>query len=191
LIEDIFKTPVYSTQLDIDNDKLLEECFEIKRKWSKNNLVSNRGGYQSAQLLGLKNDTFQKLSYAIAHHTKIFTEHIHLKVDRLNDLWFNVNYYKDYNLAHNHFGNDNKLSGVYYVKAPKDCGEIVLYHPTKLVEHSWGVNTPKGKHNEYTSPIWKHEAKPGKLIIFPAWLEHRVEHNLSESPRVSFSFNIV
>ena len=33
MIEDIFKTPVYSTQLDVDNDKLWEECLEIKRKW--------------------------------------------------------------------------------------------------------------------------------------------------------------
>ena len=53
MIEDIFRTPVYSTQLDIDNDKLWQDCLKIKRQYKKGLLVSNRGGYQSAQLLGL------------------------------------------------------------------------------------------------------------------------------------------
>ena len=190
MIEDIFRTPVYSTQLDIDNDKLWQDCLKIKRQYKKGLLVSNRGGYQSAQLLGLEVDSFKQLANTIAQHGGDFSKHINLEVEKLKDLWFNVNYYKDYNLLHDHFGSENRLSGVYYVKAPKDCGKIILYHPNRLVEHSWGAKIPKGKHNEWTGSIWKHEAKPGKLIIFPAWLEHSVEHNLSKSPRVSFSFNI-
>ena len=190
MIEDIFRTPIYSTQLDIDNDKLWQDCLKIKRKYTKGNLISNRGGYQSGQLLGLKTDSFNTLANTIAQHGGDFSKHIDLQIEKLKDLWFNVNYYKDYNLIHDHFDAYNKLSGVYYVKAPKDCGKIILYHPNRLVEHSWGAKIPKGKHNEWTGSIWKHEAKPGKLIIFPAWLEHSVEHNLSKSPRVSFSFNI-
>ena len=108
----------------------------------------------------------------------------------LRDLWFNINYNKDYNVSHNHFGNNNKFSGVYYVKAPKNCGHIVLEHPANLVELSWAEKVPKGQHNEYTGSIWTYNPLPGKLLIFPSWLDHRVEPNLSKSPRVSFSFNI-
>lgn len=191
MIEDIFRTPVYSTQLNVDNDELWQDCLKIKRKHPGGNLISNRGGYQSGQLLGLKTERFQKLANTIAKHAGDFSKQINLEIEKLKDLWFNVNYYKDYNIAHDHFDAYNKLSGVYYVKAPRDCGRIILYHPGKYVEHSWGVKTPKGKHNVWTASIWNHEAKPGKLIIFPSWLEHSVEHNLSKSPRVSFSFNIV
>ena len=102
----------------------------------------------------------------------------------------NINYNKDYNVSHNHFGNNNKFSGVYYVKAPKNCGHIVLEHPANLVELSWAEKVPKGQHNEYTGSIWTYNPLPGKLLIFPSWLDHRVEPNLSKSPRVSFSFNI-
>ena len=191
MIEDIFRTPVYSTQLNVDNDKLWQDCLKIKRKHPGGNLISNRGGYQSGQLLGLKTERFTKLANTISKHAGDFSKKINLQVEKLKDLWFNVNYYKDYNIAHDHFDAYNKLSGVYYVKAPRDCGRIILYHPGKYVEHSWGVKTPKGQHNVWTASIWNHEAKPGKLIIFPSWLEHSVEHNLSKSPRVSFSFNIV
>ena len=192
MIEDIFRTPVYSTILDIDNDRLYKDCLKVKRKYTKGNLVSNRGGYQSPnQMQSLKIDSFNSLGQQIAKHTRIFTKHLNLEIDKLKDLWFNINYYKDYNMIHDHFGNNNKLSGAYYVKAPKDSGRIILYHPSKFVEYSWGTNIPEGHHNEYTGSIWRHAPQPGKLIIFPAWLEHSVEHNLSESPRVSFSFNIV
>ena len=61
-------------------------------------------------------------------------------------MWCNINYYKDYNLQHEHFDAYNKLSGVYYVKAPKDCGKLQLYHPSRLVEHSWGVKISDGHH---------------------------------------------
>ena len=55
MIKDIFITPVYSTQLEIDNDKLWQDCLKIKRKYPEGNLISNRGGYQSGQLLVLLN----------------------------------------------------------------------------------------------------------------------------------------
>ena len=190
MIEDIFKTPVFSVQLDLDNDRLYKDCLKIKRKY-KGRLVSNRGGYQSGQLLGLEVDSFKELSKTIAKQTRTLTDHIRLDVDKLKDLWCNINHYKDYNLPHEHFDAYNKLSGVYYVKAPKNCGKLQLYHPSKFVEHSWGVKIPDGHHNEWTGSIWRIVPKPGKLVIFPAWLEHSVEANLSKSPRVSFSFNIV
>ena len=65
MIEDIFRTPVFSVQLDLDNDRLYKDCLKIKRKY-KGRLVSNRGGYQSGQLLGLEVDSFKELSKTIA-----------------------------------------------------------------------------------------------------------------------------
>ena len=61
MIEDIFRTPVFSVQLDLDNDRLYKDCLKIKRQY-KGRLVSNRGGYQSGQLLGLEVDSFKELS---------------------------------------------------------------------------------------------------------------------------------
>ena len=194
MIEELFKTPVYNVQLDVDNDKLYKDCLRLKRKEPMGNKVSNRGGYQSGQLLGHtdeKDYSFKSLSESIAKQAGIFAEGINLEVKKLKDLWYNINNYKDHNIVHNHIGHNNKLSGVYYVKAPKNSGNLVLDHPSNLVELTWAVNIPKGHHNTFTSSVWQFVPKPGQLLIFPSWLEHSVEANLSKSPRVSFSFNIV
>ena len=36
-----------------------------------------------------------------------------------------------------------------------------------------------------------YEAIPGRLIIFPAWLWHKVEPNQSNDIRISVSFNFI
>ena len=190
MIQNIFRTPVYVTQLKLDNNKIYKDCLKWQKDLKKGNQISNRGGYQSHNLTNKNIDSFSNLANTIAEHAGIFSKEINLEVKVLRDLWFNINYKKDYNVSHNHFGNNNKFSGVYYVKAPKNCGHIVLEHPANLVELSWAEKVPKGQHNEYTGSIWTYNPLPGKLLIFPSWLDHRVEPNLSKSPRVSFSFNI-
>lgn len=35
-----------------------------------------------------------------------------------------------------------------------------------------------------------YEPVPGRLILFPAWLQHGVEPNLSDADRVVVSFNV-
>ena len=59
------------------------------------------------------------------------------EIDKLKDLWFNINYYKDYNMIHDHFGNNNKLSGAYYVKAPKKSGNIIAFKDKKFKKKSF------------------------------------------------------
>ena len=194
MIQNIFRTPVYVTQLKLDNNKIYKDCLKWQKDLKKGNQISNRGGYQSGQLLGCtdeKDYSFKSLSESIAKQAGIFAEGINLEVKQLKDLWYNINNYKDHNIIHNHIGHNNKLSGVYYVRAPKNCGKLVLYHPGKFVEHSWSLKIPDGHHNQWTGSVWRVVPKPGKLVIFPAWLDHSVEPNLSKSPRVSFSFNIV
>ena len=44
---------------------------------------------------------------------------------------------------------------------------------------------------EHNSTLWKISAKTNKLIIFPSWLEHGVEPNMSNEDRISLSFNTI
>ena len=52
----------------------------------------------------------------------------------------------------------------------------------------WNVDI---KYNEYTSDIWNIIPEEGKLVLFPSWLEHEVDQNLSQEKRISISFNLV
>ena len=110
-------------------------------------------------------------------------------VQRISNLWFNINRHKDYNDAHNH--PNCVFSGVYYVHIPKESGNTVFEHPLIDVMSFANYNISFKKWNSYNSSVvWK-RAKENLLFIFPSWLKHRVEPNLSDGDRISISFNTV
>jgi uncharacterized protein (TIGR02466 family) len=43
----------------------------------------------------------------------------------------------------------------------------------------------------YTADAVAHGAEAGLLLIFPSWLPHGVEPNMSDEDRISISFNYV
>lgn len=111
----------------------------------------------------------------------------------LDNMWANVNPRYGYNRNHIH---PNVLwSGVYYVQAPRDSGRIFFTDPRAqalVVSPRYAPNVqrkPESWSEVYFEPI------EGRLVLFPAWLTHEVEPNLSdgEGPagdRISLSFNL-
>lgn len=181
---DIFKIPLYSTHLDIENNKLL---YSIKSLKSDIKFKSNMGGFQS--MLPLNNPEIKKFSKIILKEVNIFSTEIGLKnINRMSNIWINVNHFKDSNLLHSH--PLCALSGVYYIKTPEDCGNIQFVNPvTDFIDIEWNKNILK--HNNYNSSQWSIKPEVGKLILFPSWLKHFVEPNLNKNnPRVSLSFNL-
>jgi uncharacterized protein (TIGR02466 family) len=79
------------------------------------------------------------------------------------------------------------LSGVYYVAAPDGCGRIFFQDPRPAAAHrppAYEAHTP------WTFQQVQYEPRPGRLLLFPAWLPHGVEPNLSDADRVAISFNV-
>ena len=74
---------------------------------------------------------------------------------------------------------------VYYVKAPKNCGDLLLVDPRGSVNWDWESNDGfDGAKYKRITP------KEGKLVIFPGYLLHAVDPNNSEEERVSIAINI-
>lgn len=158
-------------------------CLEQKKLYPSTERRSNRGGWQSEnvthlkELNSLKND-IEGIAEKIADK---FNFNSRLTVD---NMWINVNGKNSYNSPHIHEG---FLSGVFYVKAPVNSGNIIISHPN--IHHD--VYIPKTKDwNEYTATNLTYFAEENKLLIFPSYLSHYVQPNLSEEDRISISFNI-
>jgi len=78
------------------------------------------------------------------------------------------------------------LSGVYYISAPENCGDIYFQDP----RHAALMGAcPVAEHVPWTVRQISYRPAPGGMLIFPSWLYHGVEPNLSDAPRVSLSFN--
>jgi uncharacterized protein (TIGR02466 family) len=109
--------------------------------------------------------------------------------------WANVNRLGDYHDPHNH--PHAYLSGTYYVQVPRDRaplktrsdvrpGCITFYDP-----RGPAVNMNAIRDDPYVNPERTVEPRPGDILLWPAFLTHFVHPNLSETPRISISFNVM
>ncbi len=182
----LFPTPLYEiTGLEIDNEKLEKDIYELKEK-DTGKEYSNRGGWHSNPQ---NNNEIQEIFKPIIDSFgKIFPEMIFdPKVSSINSLsiWANINPKGSYNLRHNHPGCD--ISGVYYVKVPEgDSGNINFVDPRQALSYGNGFFVERYAGGE-TVPRYPVE---GNMYLFPSSLEHNVGTNLTEEDRVSISFNL-
>jgi len=103
----------------------------------------------------------------------------------MREIWANANGKYAYNNVHNH--PNSLLSGVYYVKVEGDCGDLLFFDPRKQAS----MTQPEfSERTQINSSIQSISPEAGTLIIFPSWLDHSVNQNLSDADRISMSFNI-
>ena len=188
MIHNLFSVPIYLEKLNLNNKKILNHCLKQK-KHLKTAFKSNIGGWQSPALNG-RHQPLEKLITEILTMGETFRKNLNFKNPlKLANMWININGYGHNNIPHVH--PNSILSGVYYVKTFKDSGNIVFYHPgSSLMEYDW-QSFKIEKYTPSNACTWKFESAQGYLFMFPSWLLHRVDNNLSKKERVSISFNLV
>ncbi len=185
----IFPIPIHIFDVNGFNeiqDELIDYAYELRKKDPKGVSISNRGGWQSS---GFEvKDENDKLHNFLFNCINGFP-HINYKVNFLIYAWININKPGNYNVKHLHPTND--LSGVLWIKAPQNSGDIVFESPYEFqayqeidsyvdeFRNSFNID-----HSYYFTPT------DGRMLIFPSHLMHEVEENLSNEDRISVSFNI-
>ena len=195
LIHDIFKVPIYEFRLDLDNDKLYDFCLKYEKTDSgdSSRVISNLGGYQSKNL-DLNKPILHPLLKEIKLHADTFSNKVLNGLDQnVDNIWLNINRYKDSNLTHNH--PNAEISGTYYIKTPDECGQIIFEHPAFYTLSYYNSQREGAKRKEewgpYDSITWAMPVYSGSLYLFPSWLNHRVDPNMNKTEeRISLSFNI-
>ena len=104
---------------------------------------------------------------------------------RLISLWVNIN--PTYSYHSDHIHPFNHISGVFYVSCTPGCGRIVFRDP-RVVRAMAPV--PTSEATDINTDVVKIQPAEGLMLMFPAWLTHGVEQNVSEHDRVSVSFNL-
>lgn len=106
----------------------------------------------------------------------------------LDNMWANVNPKYCYNTVHTH--PRGMWSGVYYVQTPEECGNIRFLDPRMgNMANPIPIDKETYKDKKYSWSEVKYKPVEGRLIIFPSFLLHEVEQNMSDTPRISISFN--
>lgn len=172
--------------------KKIEEAAYRCQKIDNGMTISNCGGWHSSIYNSFEENTYnQKLIDLIATEINLVAEKFGIRNKKLkvSSFWFNINGKKDFNKIHSH--QKSIFSGVYYIKVPDRCGRLVFDAPhTELMTsylNYWHLEVDE--FNEFNSSSWSISPNPGDLVIFPSWLAHYTEPNMSDENRISFSFN--
>ena len=172
------------------NKELEKYIYDLYKKDKQGVIRSNQGGWHSKNFKINEQDSIQnkfalELQKYILNVFKNYgwkTE----KVDiRIKQMWAIINKKGDFNVIHTH--PNCYLSAAYYVKASKDCGRFQVENPNSAKRHFYPEIVNK---TEFNVPVTGINIDEGDLLLFPAYLPHKVSKNNSEEDRIVISFNV-
>lgn len=180
------------------NSSLLSHIYEEHERDSSGISRSNfpgLGGWHSHNNLH-KDENFKPLAERIDLASRKISSQMGYSPDKslkVGTMWSIINPPGSANKAHIH--PSSHWSGVYYVQTPENSGQIEFTDPrTAHVMNQPNFATGRKRGRESWTKV-NYTPKPGKLIVFPSWLYHAVEPNLSvaegkNANRVIVSFNL-
>ena len=184
----LFPVPIQATQTELNIDSLIEFCYEMKRKNEEGVEISNIGGWQSNNVINETHTEFVKLLNEIDNAVKGYHEDIKFKktvIQKISNIWVNINQKGHSNEYHIH--SRATLSGAFYLTKGKV--PIVFEHPFKDInEYYWEASLIE-EWNRANSGHLRIIPESNQLIIFPAWVYHKVDANKEDTDRISLSFN--
>lgn len=187
----LFPSVVWSTLFDdreAFNARLLELALELRRANPAGVNKTNIKGWQSANNLQTL-PQFSDINLRILQVCQRIAESQHFRNDVVlqHQAWLNISPPGASNQVHYH--PNCHFSGVYYVSldAPA-CGSIFFRDPRVA---SRMLTYPVTRPSEFTASEMRMPPEAGRLYVFPGWLEHGVEENLSNTDRISISFNVL
>ena len=189
----LFPTPVFHFKLENYqelNIELESYILDLKKKDKDGQRKSNYGGWHSRFFDQKNHKTPKKFASIIQNFLKkIFTDEMGWEYNpdkiKITVMWSIINKKGSFNIQHNH--PNAYLSAAYYVKVPKNSGNIKFLDP-KVQKN---IRYPKIKnYTDVSAAMVEITPKEGDLLIFPAYLYHSVGENLSEHDRIIVSFNV-
>jgi len=185
-ILELFTTIIAHKDLSMDLNVMENICYKIKKKY-ESRFISNSLGYQSENIYPHL-DWNKELTKTIENfiNEKLIKIYSLKKEYEVDNMWININCKYAYNKVHIH--PISFFSGVFYIKCPKNCGNLVL-HKSSVEESFFKNDKDITEATPINSMLWELEPIENRLIIFPGWLSHSVKQNLNQEDRISISFN--
>ena len=190
----MFPSPVFECSIKDHEElnlELIKYIYELREKDKEGLDLSNSGsGWHSPYFEISKIDVLKKFiskifPFIFEITTKEYGWSCAPENIRITGMWSVINSKNSYNLRH--FHPNCNLSAAYYVKAKEKCGNIKFFDP---VDQKAMQSPTKREPNNLSSDVASFAPNEGDLLIFPSYLHHSVEENLSEEDRIVISFNI-
>ncbi len=186
-----FPTPVWTLQLD-DYQSINEQMYKFIKITRSNDQQgiskSNIKGWHSKDFDMQENEPKNFIKFILPAIEQVITDMNWEKQKQsinINNMWAIINTGGAANHRHQH--SNCTISGAYYVRAPQNSGDIVFYDPRPAPVYTYPKAVNPNLLNAQVNGI---SPKEGALVLFPSYLDHSVNENLSNEERIVISFNI-
>lgn len=179
-IDSLFAIPVGSFQLSrqLQPDELA--CVHDQQT------RENQGNTTSCNTAVLDEPRLTEIRHFIDDSLTAFTEKVYNPKNavaiRITQSWCNYSCQGDFHPSHSH--SNSFLSGVFYFESDPEADSIRFfrreYQPYKIPPRQW---------NHWIADSSWFAARPGRLLLFPSSLPHRVDPIQGAHRRVSLAFN--
>ena len=185
IVQGMFPTPVYiikrNSNLTSEEEKEIKEILKSGMNINSGNRSSNNSYIFDGNLEKIKQFCEQQL--------KIYVEELIIPREEIEvyitQSWLNVT--KPGEFHHEHSHSNSIISGVFYIST-EEGDSITFIDPNFNLKHVLRIE-PK-EFNVWNSSICASPSITNELILFPSWMNHRVEPNeMATTDRISISFN--
>jgi len=180
----LWSVPVYETNITVAENLVdYVKNSQYERVFAENGSMS-----KNLNVLDDNIDLKNKIENEIK---KFLNEYIGVTKDIkfvIKSSWIVKHKQNDYAHSHYHKG---IFTGVYYVKAPENCGNLVLHNNPQFNNcFSTSLNLDFEKRNLINCEGHSIKVEEGKLVIFPSQVYHSTEKNINVDDRYCIAFDI-
>jgi uncharacterized protein (TIGR02466 family) len=202
MFKDIFPQKIYEVQYpnyEAIQQSLMDDVmskFDMEGDNHRNHRLFTQG---SLTLTGSKESSIKKLHLQLKNQELVEFINTHMKIywdglgydARFNPsvyhMWANATGKNDKVLHHNH--SPFEITGVFYLNATPEMGRLALIHPNEIVLSK----CPYYANGESLQEkyFWDHlvDPAPGKLVLFPGWMYHKTQPNITDDMRVALGIS--
>ena len=194
----VFPVPVYTGRVTDDqdfNDMLEREVEKIRDNDPEGVEICKEeypGGYTSffSKPHLYREPQFKELTEQILAHGRFYCQIMGFGTDdpplKFTLFFATINSKSSYHELHRH--RNSLISGTYYIFSDKTSAKISFLDPKAgLRMHEPSENNASTIFNALEFSV---QPRSGMTVMFPSWLEHRVEMQRGDRARVSMSFNL-
>ena len=184
----LFPSCIHEYNFDeFNEEELTNFCYDQKNKNPEGLLNSNRGGWHS-HFYDITDENVISKALRTGLGKSIFTA-IDPSLGASVSYWIMINPPNSYNTSHTH--PESHLSGVMWIKIPKNSGDLVFNNPAEFSGFVESKSYLKEVQDNTTScATFRFHPSSGKMLTFPASLRHEVKVNESDQDRIAVSYNI-
>ena len=188
-IDNLYPTPLYVAKISPQEgfETIQEEAkraieaseFEMKPEWGATHYLSSTNFISDV----IAEQDMKIFSIILHAHLQNYMNIVGFNMrEYQRTSWFSLFQKGQYGQTHNHGNSD--VSGCYYIETTGADSSIFFEDPRPAHEtnYAFGGKYMSGRRNQ--------EPEVGKLLLFPGYLQHGIKANMTNTDRVSLSFNI-